>query len=239
MGALCTTDVNPDLPKLILADPDEKTPVGIQVAPYGFLAGSVDSRDFGIWLNKRPASVKEQRETAWLWFNKSDGEGGQERVDLENFQRGHNKDDLSKGKVLYYALISDKNAFQYFHRIANSGTEAFTGFTEAGNSPEHNDSFYTQHPTHTPKLVRECGSMVSGEIISKWKMTNKVTFHDGELGRAANVLKGHPLEMEVFARGTAVRSYQQFDEEAADTTIFVDRIEYRLLFQGQQWALFS
>lgn len=253
MGGICSTDVTPDAPKVIKADPDAN-PVAVQVAAFGMFGGS---RDFGIWLNQRPAGSSEQNETVWLWFNKSTLPGGHVRVDLENFMRGHNADFPKKGRVLYYAQMAERPNFQHFQRVAGSGRDAFFGFFGSNSYQDPDDMFYINHPQHRPKVGREAGSQVLGHVIAKWQMNTKAQFHDGDMARATNALQGQPVELEIFSKGTVICTYQQYpvqvadhDSEgkvighhteirhASDTTEFVDRIEYRLMFQGQLWTMF-
>eukprot|EP01031_Cornospumella_fuschlensis_P044042 gene44042-53844_t len=253
MGGICSTDVTPDAPKVIKADPDAN-PVTVQIAPYGTWGGS---RDFGIWQQQRPKDTTEQNDTVWLWFNKSTVGGGQVRIDLENFVRGHNPDFPKKGKVLYYAQMSEKPNFQSFQRVAGSGRDAFSGFYNPSSYQEPDDMFYINHIQHRPKVGKEKGSQVLGHVIAKWQMNTKVYVHDGDLGRATQSFQGQPAELEVYAKGTVIRTYQQYPVQVADrdaegkvvgyhteirnttdTTEFVDRIEYRLMFQGQLWTMF-
>ena len=52
-------------------------------------------------------------------LNKSSTEPNKARIDLENFQRG-DKEDKNKGKVLYYATVTEKPYFEQFQRAPNT-----------------------------------------------------------------------------------------------------------------------
>ncbi|RYG63645.1 hypothetical protein EON64_15510, partial [archaeon] len=197
---------------MIRADPDSNA-VTVQIAPYGSWGGS---RDFGIWLHQRPNETSEQNDTVWLWFNKSTLAGGQVRVDLENFVRGHNADFPKKGNVLYYAQMSERPNFQHFQRVAGSGGDELWGFYAPNSYQDPDDMFYINHSQHCPKVVKEKVSQVLGHVIAKWQMNTKVFFHDGNLGRATQSFQGQPAELEVYAKGTVIRTYQQYPVQVAD-----------------------
>eukprot|EP01031_Cornospumella_fuschlensis_P043455 gene43455-53126_t len=148
MGCCCSSDTVPDAPETIKPDPSDTNPITVAVAAFGTFGGS---RDFGIWEGKRPSGSSEQKNSVWLWFNKSDipGDARNVRIDLENFQRGYLSDDPKKGKVLYYATMSEKPNFQHFARVAGAGRESFFGFWKSTTYMDPEDSHYVHSPKHT------------------------------------------------------------------------------------------
>lgn len=245
----CSSDVVPEPPEVIKPDPGVD-PVVVQVAALGMWGGS---RDFGVWEGKRPTDNGDANKSVWLWFNKMDVAAGQVRIDLENFHRGHIPDQPKKGRVLYYAVMAEKPMFQSFMRMANGARDSFYGIYDNNTYQEQDDNFYINHPTHRNKLRVERRTL--GHIVSKWSMNAKCNFFDGELGRGAASFQGQPVVMEVFSKGTVVTSYQTWQEQVEirdaegnvtgtrmetrydkDTTELVDRIEYRLTFNGMLWC---
>ncbi|RYH17890.1 hypothetical protein EON65_27955 [archaeon] len=244
MGSCCSSDTVPDAPDSIKTDPNDKNPISVEVAAYGTFGGC---RDFGIWEGKRPTGSTEQKNSVWLWFNKSDLPGGNVRIDLENFQRGHSSDDPQKGKVLYYATMSERPSFQHFARVAGAGRESFWGFWKENSYLEPEDSYYANCSKHIGQFNHIQNHRIMGHVIAKWQTVTKAEFHDGSQGRGEEKMKGKPIEMEVFAKGTVVRTYLQWTEvddgrmttkHDSFTSEFVDRIEYKLTYENKLWTQF-
>lgn len=247
----CSSDVVPDAPEVLKPDPTGN-PVKVQIAAFGMFGGS---RDFGIWENVRPTNGDEAKKSVWLWFNKSDLGPNTVRVDLENFQRGHLPEQPNKGKVLYYATMAERPSFQSFQRIANTGRDSFFGFFGGNTYQDNDDGFYINHNEHIPKLRKHHNAQTEGHVVTKWSMSTTVSFADGELGRGQASLQGGAVVMEVYAKGTVVTSYQHWQEQVEDrdqegnvighhmvthhgnfATELVDRVEYRLIFNGMFWC---
>jgi hypothetical protein len=189
----------------------------------------------------------------WLWFNKSTSGPNAGRIDLENFSRGHVKEEPLKGKVLYYALVTEKPYFESFQRIASSGFERFFGLYTDQYAVEE-DAYYLRHPSHTSK--HHIGGRVIGEgIITKWRLNTQAQIFDGEKGRGADNFQKDPVILEVFSLGTVVTTYEEVERQVEDRdgdgkvtghhtvretlkleTEFVDRVEFRLVFRGALWS---
>eukprot|EP00981_Chlorochromonas_danica_P004885 scaffold978_cov172-Ochromonas_danica.AAC.16 len=251
MGCCCARDVIPNAPDVIKEDPNPQNPITVQVAALGSWGSS---RDYGIWENARPKTGDEASKTVWMWFNKSNITQTQVRIDLENFKRGHIPDQPKKGKILYYATMSEKPSFQSFQRVAGSGMDGFFGFFGQNTYQDREDNHYINHPQHTQKWLRQ--HPINGHIVSKWSMSGQAYIYDGDLGRGeAGGLHGQPLLLEIFSKGTVVTTYQEWQERVEDrdaegkvtghrmvehhakhTTELVDRVEYRLTHEGMMWC---
>lgn len=240
MGCCCSNFDNvPPVPENIRDDPDPIGQVDIAVSRLGYFGMS---RDYGIWDKERPPATDDQKKTIWLWFNKSSLPNQEAQIDLENFRRGHNKDDADKGKVLFSATFREKPNFQVFQRWVAPTTpfEAFFGIYRKESYEDKEDMFYVNHPLHDNQLdsARHTGHVHNSHCISKWSFVSKVDFKDGNLGRG-EMFFGIPLLLEVFSKGCVVTSYvdRKDDEGKVSTdkieTEFVDRIEYRLSYKGQ------
>ncbi len=247
MGCCCSGDTVPPVPKNMRPDPDADQPINAVAARLGYFGAS---RDFGIWYENRPKDSDEQKDNIWLWFNKSNVEGGKKRqvqVDLENFKRPEDGENKDKGKVLYTALFSDSPSFQVFQRWANQGFDCFYGFYK-NSPPDEGDDFYVHHHTHKAKLQNARAhngfhKMFDRCIVSKWNFTSQVIFKDGNLGRGEAYFFGQQPILEVYSKGTVVTSYyetKRVDEETKKThfdthrceTEFVDIVEFRLTVNG-------
>jgi hypothetical protein len=187
-----------------------------------------------------------------LWFNQETSGQNQGKIMLENFERGHIPDQPKKGKVLYYATVTEKPHFDSFQRIASSSFERFFGlYTD--NYTAQEDSYYVNHPTHLGH--RTPGRPVGNNIITKWQLNTQAQFFDGEKGRAADNFQKDPVILEVYSLGTVVTSYthntrevtemvgdpprehrRTVEEDLKYETEFVDRVEFRLIFRGALWA---
>jgi hypothetical protein len=235
----------PDAPQDLKPDPKSEDPVNVQIAALGTWGGS---RDFGVWEGVRPDNSDDANKAVWLWFNKSDISPNHVRIDLENFQRGHNQENPKKGRVLFYATMLEKPNFQSFQRVAGSGHESFAGFYGSGTYAEQDDTFYCQHGAAQQGIHAH---RVLGRVIAKWSFNTSVLIYDGELGRGEGTMMGKPITMEVYAKGTAVATYEEWHERVENrndeghhmevrrqksVAELVDRIEYRLSCNNQFWT---
>ena len=211
MGGCCSTDSTPDCPTVIRADPDFASPLEVVTKALGYWGMS---RDFGVWEKEYPSSKEERTEKMWFWFNKCTSGQNTGRIDLETFEgRGEKPEDPKKGKVLYYAMVTEKPFFQSFQRIANTSFDSFYGIYTNGYADEP-DSFYVNHPTHMEKK-RDGGRALGQGLITKWQLNTKALIYDGEKGRGA-MFGQNPIYLEVFSKGTVVTTYQVLIHKCID-----------------------
>jgi len=154
----CSSDALPDVPDVIIEDPDMNSTI---VAVVKRLGGG---RDFSVHKDTYPYS--SSRQEMWMWFNKSNGGEifCQESIgswliilcldllhpgviDLENFVRGWNEKEPKKGKVLWTAVVTDRPVFDQFQRVARSDVQdRFLGFFgTSGQKGLHTDSQKTSN----------------------------------------------------------------------------------------------
>lgn len=190
----------------------------------------------------------------WMWFRKSDLGSNAVLIELENFDRGK-KPDTKKGMVLYKATLKERPPFKIFHRFPNQCNTMMNGFISGGYQNQE-DNFYMNSNSHTAKFPSG-GRTVGTGIISKWSMATQAEIYDGELRRGAVSFGTFPVLLEVFSCGTVATSYVETVSVVEDRddqgnvvgqrqipsmhkveTEFVDRIEYRLSFQGRLWFQF-
>lgn len=176
MGGICSSDTTPDLPKIIKADPPTQGQMRWLIARLGTFGGS---RDFGVWDGNDPESGKQNRDTMWLWLNKSDvGQNGPYRVvriDVENFVR-NNPNVPTKGQVLFFATFIDSIRYQTFQRLNGVGQQCFTGFfgADSGMYQNYNDDYYLGHRNYNRGQEHDRRRYL-GNIITKWSMSDMVT----------------------------------------------------------------
>lgn len=247
----CSSDSLPVIPQSIKPDPDCNASITTVVRRIGVMWG----RDYSVHEGTEfPSNSEQRRETMWMWFNKQTGQGTSAIIDLENFVRG-TKEDKNKGMVLYSAAINDSPMFEQFQRVANTSRDNFFGFFSPAtyNNPE--DSFYLLHPQHTRKRDGAGSRRLVPEMITKWRLSTRACIRDGDLGRGADVFQKQDVILDVFSSGTVATTWEEIkfqvqDRDAEgkvigshtetriekDETEFVDRIEFRLILQGQMWA---
>lgn len=63
----CSSDALPDVPDVIIDDPDVNTTIKAVVKRLG------RGRDFSVHKNEYPSNSTEVTQKMWLWFNKSNG----------------------------------------------------------------------------------------------------------------------------------------------------------------------
>ena len=117
------------------------------------------------------------------------------------------------------------------------------------------DFFYLHCLAQTAKFAPN-GRIVCS-LISKWSLATQANIFDGDLQRGAASFGPYPVLLEVFSTGTVATSYEEIlsrvdvrDDEGnvigqtenitnnKIETEFVDRVEYRLSFQGRLWCQF-
>ena len=98
MGACCSSDSIPDVPKEIRREPDYLTTQEFVTKRLGYWGMS---RDFGVWDKEYPDNKNDRREKMWFWVNKSDDGNNKGRIDLESFEGRGEKEDPKKGKEKY------------------------------------------------------------------------------------------------------------------------------------------
>ena len=157
----CSSDALPDVPDVIIDDPDVNTTIKAVVKRLG------RGRDFSVHKNEYPSNSTEVTQKMWLWFNKSNGGeiffsvilfvylfqnlSDRDRilsciligvVDLENFVRGWSEEFPKKGKVLWSAKVTERPVFEQFQRVARSDIrDRFVGFFgTSGQKGLHNES---------------------------------------------------------------------------------------------------
>jgi len=261
MGGCCSSDALPDVPEVIIPDPDANTPIKAVVKQIGW-----GGRDYSVHKDVYPSNKEEVKQKMWMWFNKSNGG----IIDLENFVRGWNENEPTKGKTLYSAVVTEVPHFEQFQRPCNHGTrDRFTGFfgmfgNNHNNDDNYNnnsnssgydsddDNYYIRHTDHTSKFRdgQRYGSQPHHDLITKWRLHTRATIRDGNLGRGADVLKGQDVILEVFSKGTAATGWERIEQRHTDEegrehvtyrdekreTEWVDRVEFRLSVGGQMWA---
>ena len=255
MGGICSADSNPDVPKVIRPDPAPNVgAVTFAVRRLGQFIG----RDYAVYDTKIPESSEGKVQAMWLWLNKSNGSvANTATIDLENFTRT-NPADEKKGQVLWRATITEVPKFDSFCRPPSGGWgEMYSGFFNAGQTPQEMgelpDSSYVNHSEHLSRHPLATDHQGPG-IITKWRLMTSAAITDGDLHRGSPFFGSDPLNLEVFAKGTVVTTYQKVVRQVEDrdsegkvtghhteTSIvkhespFVDRIEYRLVFRGMLW----
>lgn len=237
----------------------------ILVPPPEFFVGVVRrigvlwGRDYSVHAgNVYPASKEQVRETMWLWFNASDDPVNRaiKIIDLENFVRGGDPSNKDKGVVLCRAMLLQRPPFEQFQRNANSGFEAFVGFFQPSNYTMQEDVYYLRHPSHVNKIAYGPNRrQLAPEVITKWRLCTRAELRDGNANRNANAFRGQPVILEVFSTGTVATTWQEVVNVVEDRdgegrvvgrhnevavikheTEFVDRVEFKLIFNGQLWA---
>lgn len=177
MGGCCLGgDLVPPPPLIIKPDPDVAAPIRAVTARLGFFGAS---RDLGVWDANEPDGMDLPKEKIWLWFNKSNT-GGIAKIDLENFIRGQDPNNMNKGQVLWYASFVDRLQYQTFQRFQGNGRDQFKGFFDKGFK-DFDDDHYVRHRSHNVQP----GSTVKGNMITKWSMTSQASIKAGNTGRAA------------------------------------------------------
>ena len=68
MGGCCSSDALPDVPEVIIPDPDANTPIKAVVKQIGW-----GGRDYSVHKDGYPSNKEEVKQKMWLWFNKSNG----------------------------------------------------------------------------------------------------------------------------------------------------------------------
>jgi len=251
----CSSDALPDVPDVIIDDPDVNTTIKAVVKRLG------RGRDFSVHKDEYPSNSTEVTQKMWLWFNKSNGGV----VDLENFVRGWSEEFPKKGKVLWSAKVTERPVFEQFQRVARSDIrDRFFGFFgTSGQKGLHNESqksgydsddddYYIRHQTHQAKFGRGRRHLGQAhhDIITKWRLHTRAVITDGNLGRGADILKGQEIILEVFSKGTAATGWEEIETRRTDEngkehvtrrdekreTEWVDRVEFRLTVAGQLWA---
>ena len=177
-------------------------------------------------------------------------------------------DKADRGRILWSATLTEKPYFEQQQRMTNdkakSGFMRFMGnlSTIDNGYDSYDDDHYGSHPrykrarSHTEhhgdtKIVHK---KIGGDMISKWQMRTKVEIKRGEMGRGEGTFLGNdPLWLEIFSKGTGYTTWEQVDKYTKDEDghthhskhiekledEFVDRIEYRLVFNGMIWAMWS
>ena len=154
MGACCSGDSLPDVPQVIIPDPDVNSTITAVTRRIGMFG-----RDFSVHKDAYPQDKEEIKEKMWMWLNKSDGGV----IDLENFERGWNESNPNKGKVLYSAVVTERPHFEQFQRLAHSSIrDRFMGFNyghshsnySGGSSgyDSDDDGYYIRHHNHANKF---------------------------------------------------------------------------------------
>lgn len=192
----------------------------------------------------------------WLWFNKSTGDiPNTGIIDLENFNRGLNGDP-KKGQILYSAYVTERPRFEQFSRIAGQSRDRFFGFFNASNSGYDSDDDY-HYIAKVKQMDGRTGSYerpLHPEMITKWQMQTSATIRAGNTGRGAS-FNGQPVTLNVFSKGTIATCWEEVIREEqvtdADGRVievrhhkevvkheqeWVDRVEFRLVFNGCLWA---
>lgn len=54
------------------------------------------------------------------------------------------------------------------------------------------------------------------DIITKWRLNTRGVLRDGNLGRAADILRGKEVILEVFSKGTVVTSWEEIEHRTTD-----------------------
>lgn len=229
MGACCSMDSLPPIPKQIIPPPPSGAPeVKFSVARLGRFWG----RDYGVWKTQQGDT-----DNLWFWINKSDGTiKGTGVIDAENFDRDEK---TKKGKVYWTAMINEQPKFNQFQRAANlpkgptgmpihrfQGIHPTDGY--ASESDEHYVSQLPKKETlmgkgpHTGQDVGEKVTPVGWPVISKWRLNTAALIKDGNLGRGMSLMipPGETLLLEVFSKGSGATSWQQIEswKEVPDGT---------------------
>jgi hypothetical protein len=240
MGGCCSTDVIPDVPDTILADPGITDVLSISFQRIG------SSHDFLV-----SNAVPFNDDKKWLFINKANNvnvEGFDSCIDIENFRRlnttSEDKAIREKGEVLWrcafarYPVINQQVVESWNRHNPWNRMEIFHSNTGSIFSPPQNGSGYYDSFDHSNResIIARCRvlfSYVSNIILIPMK------------GRDQSYSR---LQMQVYVCGCGIKTrkevWKEVDgrrerHEETDEREIIDQIQYRVLTQSgdviDQW----
>ena len=196
MGGCCSRDVVVEAPEVIIPDPAEN-----EVCQFTIKQAAFASRDYVAYRG----TDTENDANKWYFLNKSGSKwGGDVCIEVENFVR-IDPDDKDKGQILWRADFRDNPSFQ--QQIRNAGMSLFQmQFNGWGNPYPSNwgdDHYYMGRGGWDRDYV--C------TLFINWTMRSGAT-----LTSAMRTGWGFPVQIGVYAQGTAVARYYEVDVPVYD-----------------------
>ena len=196
MGGCCSRDVVVEAPEVIIPDPAEN-----EVCQFTIKQAAFASRDYVAYRGTNT----EDDAGKWYFLNKSGSKwGGDVCIEVENFVR-IDPDDKDKGQILWRADFRDNPSFQ--QQIRNAGMSLFQmQFNGWGNPYPSNwgdDHYYMGRGGWDRDYV--C------TLFINWTMRSGAT-----LTSAMRTGWGFPVQIGIYAQGTAVARYYEVDVPVYD-----------------------